>query len=79
MSVLNCLNNFTISDQITEVLSLGAINTPVQATSAPNYQFTNGTSSSGTVPNVIDQLGAVRRERRDARRARRRSPIRCRP
>lgn len=54
MSVLNCLNNVTISDQITEVLSLGSINEPVQATSAPNYEFTNGTSASGTVANVID-------------------------
>ena len=52
--VFNCLNNFTVSDQITEVLSLGAINEPVQATSAPAYQFTNGTSSTGTVANVID-------------------------
>lgn len=54
MSVINCLNNVTLSDQITEVLNLGSISQPVQATSAPNYQFTNGTSSTGTVANVID-------------------------
>ena len=53
-AVLNCLNNVTISDQITEVLSLGAIHEPVQGVSSPNYQYTNGTSSSGTVANQID-------------------------
>jgi hypothetical protein len=51
---MNVLNNITVSDQITEVLSLGSINGPVQATSSPQYQFTNGTSTSGTVPYVID-------------------------
>lgn len=52
---INCLNNIAVSDQITEVLDLGSINTPVTATSTPSYQFTNGTSTSGTVANVVDE------------------------
>ena len=54
MSVQNVTNNLTVSDQITEVLPLGSFNGPIQSTSAPNYQFTNGTSTAGTVPYVVD-------------------------
>jgi hypothetical protein len=50
----NALNIVTISDQLTEVLSIGALTGPAQVTEAPSWQFTNGTSASGTVANVID-------------------------
>ncbi len=55
MSVINCLNKITISDTITEVLSLGAISQPVQATAAVTFEFATGTSTAGTVANVIDE------------------------
>lgn len=55
MSVLNCLDTITISDQVTETLSVvGGSNFPVTETQAPAYQYTNGTSTAGTVAGVND-------------------------
>lgn len=52
--VMNTYGSIAIADQITEVLSLGAITTPVSVTQAPTYPFANGTSTGGTVASVVD-------------------------
>lgn len=51
---MNTYENIVVSNTITEVLSAGAISGPAQGTVGPSFSFTNGTSSTGTVANVID-------------------------
>lgn len=51
---MNCAQQIVIRDEVTEQLALGTASVGVVFPESPAYSFSNGTSTAGTVPNVID-------------------------